>query len=751
MGGSTLLNPHVMTFRKRLALLSLLALALALVAAIRWVSNGRSSGHPPDVSVGLVAPATDIQLPSEDVAPLRDTRQSAAASEGFDAAAPGSHLAGKTTWGASIVMREDDHSVAGAALHIYLLSPNADNDVLVLVSDADGKVGPIEIEFDRHPAAEVHVEPGTQWASLTTTVHFTEGRDNHDVIALGSEASLEVRIVDALRAQPVSPASVDLYDAIRLVAEATCDTRGEARIPWVVAGGPFTVRPRAEGYVAVSWGWLAGPPESDLRLELVVAPVGVLFVRVQDESGRALENCEVGASLLSRSLPQTPGHSEVVAARWDPPREEHPFYRFSMLPCDVFLVVHARTADGYEGKVQVKLDASPGIAETTITVERGGGTSIQVLDDRGEPLGGVTLGFDKELFGIAEVLGTTDDGGRLSVTLQELWSGGELWAFKAGHALSWQTWTPELRHVLFRMALEGSVAGTVVDSQGRPQKLVQVTPLLGQLSEEHGLRQRRGQLLVQQSGGRARGTDASGAFSLNGLGGRWIDLYVRPPKSSSFEVREVLVGTRDLVVTIPDEATLGRERGIALSVAVFDRVSGAPVSGATVTAFHAPNGQAMSLKGGRGGTTETDGRVRVTFAEEGDYLVSVIADGYVPYKSAVIDYPIGEYAINVDLAPSCELEVVLMDASGGRVGAYWISAIDRSGATVFFEHAQDGGYMSGSAIETDVQGVARANRMSTGTLTLLVHDERGETSVVLLEQTVELIAGERTKVELRLP
>lgn len=185
MGGSTLGNSHVMTFRKPLALLSLLALTLALVAAIRWVSNGRSGGHPPDVGVGVVVPVTDIQLPSEDVAPLRDTRHSAAASEGFDTAAPGLHLAGKTTWGASIVMRGDDHPVAGVSLHVHLLSPDANEVELVLISGQDGEVGPIEIEFDRHPAAEVRVEPGPQWASLATTVQFTAGRDHHDTIALG--------------------------------------------------------------------------------------------------------------------------------------------------------------------------------------------------------------------------------------------------------------------------------------------------------------------------------------------------------------------------------------------------------------------------------------------------------------------------------------------------------------------------------------------------------------------------------------
>ena len=735
--------------KRRVTWFVLLTLTLATVVAVGVWLFGRDGTRRLDTDSAagpLHGTSRETAGPESDVAP------SAASYERIGVTSPGLTSAERTTWGARVVARDGEGALADVRLRVLLLSPEAANEEVVLVSGADGEVGPIEIDPDHHPAADVQVEPGPQWAALSMTVHFAAGQPNHDVLVLGPPATLSVRVVDAASDQPVRAATVEVRDALRLVAEAACDGRGVAQIPWSAAGGPFSVRPRAEGYAAVSWGVLAGPPDADRKLELVMAPAGLLLVRVQDEVGRALGGCEVDARLMSQSLPPAGAEWRSTAARWGRPHEEFPVYRFSALPCEVFLVVEARTADGCVGKALVRIDASPRVAEVTLTVECDQGTSILVLDDRGEPLPGATVGIDPSAGGGSSVLGATDDAGRLAATFPGPWSEVELWAVKSGYALGWQRWAPEQRQIVLQLSLEGSVAGTVVDARGRPQRLVRVTALVGERGDARGERALRGERLLRHTGGPARGTDSSGTFTLHGLGGRWVDLHVRPPKTSPFHVRDVLVGTQDLVVTIPDEATLGRERGIALTVGVFDLATGTPVSGASVTAFHTPEGQATGmLRSAGGSTTKADGRVRLTFVEEGPYFVSVTADGYLQHKTPIVDYPVGEHAESVELRPACQLEVVLVGPSGGRIGGYWISAVDPNGAPVVFGHAEGGGYQSGNSIMTDVQGVARANRMEAGRLTLEVRDGYGPDSNVVARGQVELTLGERTKLELSVP
>ncbi len=663
---------------------------------------------------------------------------------------PGSDLesarASATTWGARVVARGEMRTLAGVAVEVVLLSPDTLRQRVSLVSGPDGEVGPIEIDNQHFFAAEVRIEPGTLWAGLTVTLPLTTGRANHDVLELAPPAVLTVRVLDTVSNAPAQNAKVAVHDSSGLITESPCDTQGAARLQWKAAGGPFSIRASAPGYAAVSWAELSHPPSEDLQLELLLAPPGKLDIRVQDDQGRSLERCELTLNVMPEAL--TPAESPQVRAapaRWDPPAETNGVYSFASLPCQVPLVVRARTEDGLQGTVLARIPTAVAFAEITLTIAQAEGTAVWTLDAHRGPLGGTKLGMERE------ILGVTDELGRSVVALSESRRGKELSAFKSGYAFAWKQWTPEQRDMVYTMDLEGIIAGAVVDSAGRPQRLVRITPLLGSHEEERSTRQRRGELLLNHSGANAYGTDSAGEFAIHGLTTGWMDLHVRPPKGSPFVVRDVLVGTRDLVVTVPDEESLGRQQGLALTIAVFEKSSGAPLPGASVTVFNSPGGKAQALTGGRTKTTKSDGMARLTFAEDGYYLFMVSLEGYVSYQSDVVSYPVGQHRIEVGLSQSCELEILLLNASGIGQPSYWLSAVNSDGEDVSFEHAEGNTSSSRADIMTDVKGRARANRMSPGTLKLEVRAKHGRVGPPLVEREVELRPGERTEVDLRLP
>jgi 5-hydroxyisourate hydrolase-like protein (transthyretin family) len=728
-----------MANKKLLLLSTLIALAGGVYI---WL---QSRDNTPDL---LRTPGLERhdEMQVDEAVSLADVPEQSAARVGIEASSPRASRSGTTTWGAQVVERSGRRALAGVALRVTLLSPDATRQDVPLVSGADGEVGPIEIEVARYPAAEVRVDPGAHWAGTVVTVMFAAGRANHDVIDLAAPATVTMTVRDTVRDAPLPGAEVAVHDASGLVAQETCDAQGVARSKWQAAGGPFSLRPSAPGYSAVSWAELAHPPSADLGVELLLAPEGRLDVRVQDYDGHPLARCQVSANVMADAVASAKSHQvRAATARWNPPTEASGVYTFAALPCEAPLVLRAQTQNGLKGTALARISAATAFAEVTLMIGRAEGTVVWTLDEGGGPLGSAKLGIEEQ------VLGTTDEAGRAILAFQESQRARELWAFRSGYAFAWQQLAPQQLDLIYRLAREGTVAGTVVDSAGRPQRLVRIVPLLGDRNEERSTRHRRGESLVKLSGANASGTDSSGKFTIGGLVDGWIDLYIRPPKGSPFVVRDVLVGTQDMVVTLPDEETLGRKQGIALSVAVLDKASGEPVSGASVTAFHNPGGKAQSLKGGTSAKTKADGTVRLTGAEHGHYVLIVSADGYVPYAGEAVDYPIGEHRVEVELAQACELEVLLVDAGGVPQAGYWLSAVGGDGQAVPFEHVERGAQTSRDGIMTDVKGRARANRMSTGRLTLEVRTKHGREGRALLERQVELIGGERNEVELRLP
>lgn len=729
---------------KRLPLLIALALLVLGGSAYLWLqrqgrfteSAARSSpDHGGDGPGGIAA------LPP--AGPAGSEPQRVQLEPGASGSAPGV----RTTWSAQVVLREGRRPLAGAALRIKLLSPDASTEDLVLVTGDDGAAGPIDIPFERYQAAEVSVDPGPQWAGLFSTVLFAADRANHDVFELGPSTVLSVQVVDLSRNAPLPRADVTIRDANGVVSVATTDHEGLARFRWEAAGGPFSVDAAAHGFSSVSAGELARPPSSDQEVRLLLAPAGILRVRVQDEAEQALSGCRVTATLVDGALLAQPsvGEVRIMGARWDPPVEEPGAYVFSSLPCQTVIALRAEIPDGREARGLAQVLSPPGVGEATLTVSAGLGTEVWTFDDRGEPLAGVAVGMDQE------VLGTTDEIGHLTLALQDAKGGRELWARKSGYALGWQVWDPGETSMIYRLAPEKITSGTVVDSSGRPQKLVRITPLLGARDESRDARRRRGELCVSNSRERVAGTDSSGAFVLRGIGGGWIDLHVRPPKGSSFDVRDVLAGTQGLVISIPDDGALGREQGIALSVLVLDQASGAPVTGALVSAFQAPDAQSKSSKDTQSGKTKADGQARLTFALEGHYWVTAVADGYVPFSGPIVEYPVGNHVIEIELAPSAELQVSVVDGGGTGLEGYWISAQKATGAQVSFEHVERGTSSSRSEIMTGVDGQALANRMPAGRLILEVREERGRMGAALARKEIDLVPGERVEVELRVP
>ncbi len=655
-------------------------------------------------------------------------------------------LTTRTTWSAHVVAREDQRPLSGVTLRVKLLSPDMVTQDLVLITDDDGRAGPIDVDYDRYPAAEVRVDPGSHWAGHFTTALFAAGEANHDVIELASPVTFSVHVIDHPAGAPLSGAGVTVRDASGIVAREVSNAEGLARFPWTAPGGPFSIGAAADGFSAVFCVELARPPSSDLEVCLLLAQKGALNVRVQDEDRRTIDGCSVTADPVEGSLPPISPASSVrpVPARWDPPVEESGAYVLASVPCETILVVRAVLPDGRAGQEFARVPAPLGFADVTITIPGAAGTEVWTFDDRGATLGEVAIGAERK------ELGMTDESGRLNLALQE--PARELWAHKVGYALGWQPWAPGLASVIYNLAPERLTSGTVVDSSGRPQRWVRITPLLGAREEPYDARRRRGELVTSRGRANAARTDASGAFELHGLGGGWIDLHVRTPKQGSFEVEDVLVGTEGLVITIPDASTLGIEQGIALLITVRDEATGEPVKGALVTVFHAPDPASKSFKDGRTEETGADGTVRLTSAHEGHYKVAAVADGYVPFSAPITEYPIGEHAIEVRLVPAADLEVSLVNQAGIGLQGYWIRALGPHGV-VSFEHvdSSSGGEYSQSAIITDVEGRARANRMPPGTLVLEVYDGPGGKGAALVRKEIELIAGERTEVELKMP
>jgi hypothetical protein len=725
----------------------LAAVLLALLALSMWVwshelpaASGRGvadSDSAPAYSVGLgenegrVKPADDSA--GRDAVPALETPRAA-------------EDAPRTSWSGRLVARDSGAVLEGVTVRLLLLSPDAENQEEALLSRADGEVGPLVVQFSRFPAAELTVDPGPHWAGLRRMVAFSEGQAVDELIELAPPATVSVRVVDLARKRPVAGARVTAEATAGVVASSETDATGLARIEWTARGGPFVLAATAEGFSAVSEVELQAPPAADVTYELLLAPRGVLRAYVVDQDGRRLEGARVTARLIEGAL-QSDAAAEgqaTRAARWVAPREEEGAFVFDA-PCNVFIALRAAMPDGRAGTAFAKIAPPPNAADVRITVADSNGVEVWAFDETGSPRAGVTIGLD------TNELANTDESGRAVVALESSKTGGELWAFQIGRALAWQEWDAELTEVVFRVLPEATVEGTVVDSSSRPQRNVRVTPLIGPRADGRGARSRRGELVTAKLGKRSAGTDSTGAFALRALPSGHVDLLVRPPRGSPFEVRDVPTGTTDLRIELLDEVTFGRSRGIALTLTVLDADTRVPIEGAAVTVYHVPDAVTKQLTSGRTGSTARDGRVRVVFPDEGDYTARVLLEGRVPHIGDVIGYPQGEHDVEIRLESAAELHVSVVDAGNAGMSGYWVSAHRPNGETVQFAHVEQGGLSSSSESMTDVNGRIRANGMRPGTVELEVRKTYGRKGPPLVHREVELEAGGKVELTLMLP
>lgn len=652
----------------------------------------------------------------------------------------------RTTWEARVVRRGSGAVVAGATVVVHLLSPSSDPKLVRLVSDEQGEVGPIEIDVALYPAAEVSVPPGVDWSFTARTMHFAPHRPHRDILEVGPSASVAVRVVEAGSGLGVANADVSLEMGTGAVPLGNTDSRGLLVFPWAVPGGPFQLRAAARGFVPLERVELDHPPSEDREVEIRMAPEGRLRVSVLDAEQRPQADCLLDASTSWGLLGTSPASlgARTVPQHWDALQDSGSFL-FPAAPCGVELTVRAWTGSGSEGRVSVTVPPSTRFAEATITLAAAKGLRIQAVDAQASPLAGVTVSLG------AHLLGTTDEHGTLLADVPRTSREREFWAFKPGYAFAWVGRGSEDSDVVLRLYPEQRIGGVVVDSSALPQRLVRVSAMIGRPDEPRDVRQRRGEWMLERTSTRRTGTPASGEFALHGLPEGWCDIFVRPPKSSPFLVRDVPVGTSDLIITIPDETTLGRGKGLAFGVLVLDRRTGAPIRDAAVGAFLAQDLETKSATEGRWGRTRRDGRARLATALEGPYWIEVSADGYVPFSGSIEEYPPGEYDLEIELLPSAELEVLVRGPSGAALPGYWVSARDASLDPARFHHAQDGGLSSGPEIVTGADGIARANRMPEGPLILEVRQSPGREGDALLRHRVLLRAGERTRAELNLP
>ncbi|MCG8416672.1 MAG: carboxypeptidase regulatory-like domain-containing protein [Proteobacteria bacterium] len=421
------------------------------------------------------------------------------------------------------------------------------------------------------------------------------------VLRLRPAASVQVTVLAADTRTPLAGANVQLRGF--LTRTAATDSNGMAAITGVSAGF-YRVAAAAPGYATAHSRLLVGSAGATYKIELVArkgAPVSGL---VRDRNGIPIKGASVLYRSASEPFPSTHPRLDAVVTDADGR------FAFAALPAGTFRFTAQHTSYAPGESDPVTLTGATGVDHIEIVVDTGAVLAGRVVTENGEPAA------------FAAVRVSTASGRRQWTRPRQVFAGpdGEFEITGLARAPTtllalheratseiYQTdlsADPVQETIELVLALDGVIAGLVVDSSGEPVDGAQVRL-------RPGFRSRRLSLAeLWLRGMSTQITDAGGRFEFRGLADRTYFVQAKPAGS---EMRfRGFRGRTDAV-----EARLGdshirivlRARGsIAGKVAFPD--------GSPVTMF------SISTGGFRGGATpfvSKDGSFRLSDLEAGTY------------------------------------------------------------------------------------------------------------------------------------
>lgn len=292
---------------------------------------------------------------------------------------------------------------------------------------------------------------------------------------------------------------------------------------------------------------------------------------------------------------------------------------------------------------------------------------------------------------------------------------------------------------------EGGIEGRVVDAgDGSPVAGARVTARRVQTQDSSGW---LGRLVAQESGQSRETSREDGSFTFTRLDAGEFQLVVSPPRGDPGESGKRYGPSNPLVVEVrADEVVRGVELKLPAALALFGRVldaGGAPVSGAQLIATRA---QSQGLAGERA-SSNRDGDYRFEALSEGEYDLSVSADGFADTVASKVKVSSAQTApYDVTLVKGIEVTVRVTRAGRPVAGATGrLAPLEREGAVAGADVGRAISNLFAGKGVSDSAGVLELGMLAPGEYRLEV--QRG---LERYEEIVKLSNAERVELRARL-
>lgn len=620
------------------------------------------------------------------------------------------------------VIDDTEDPVAGATVIIDSNPPRT------VVTEADGSFAFDKLLGRRYTVA------ATSDAGVAGPVTATVNEDTEPVILRVKPAStVEVTVLDASSRRPVAGATVELRGLI--TSEARTGEDGVARLT-NAPSGRYQVAAWAEGHArAATFMFLAGGAATE-QVELLLKPGAAVTGKVVTEGGAPLAGAQVLYTGVSDWATQAHPRYDAVTTGADGA------FRIEAMPAGTFRFI-ARHADYAPGLSEpVTLDGRTEHGGVIIEAPEGAVLAGRVVDTAGAAVGWAEVRvaregarFERARQVVADEQGNFELRALPRATVKVVAASDAATSETLSFDLAAQQ---EKRGVELRLALDGRIAGIVVDSAGEPVEGAQVVAF----PDMRGGGRRRGPGAIdwQLRGLAEELSDAGGRFEFRGLEDGEYQVSARPPGSARrgwmFNRDGVAAKVGDTEVRI----VLERDGGIKGKVAYDD---GKP-----------PELFTVSTGGFRGGTpfSTVDGAFELGEIPPGTYTVT-IRGSFDEHRVADVEVAADRITdlgtINVRKGRYIAGRVV--DASGAPVEGATVSAgrmvFGTGSSTEAPGRMGPPGAQNVRRAATDARGEFRISGVGAGELTLVAdHEERGRSAGVIVPGSTDPTVG----VELRL-
>ncbi len=653
-------------------------------------------------------------------------------------------------WSAQLVGESTGAPIAAVRVRLELVKSGRRAGAVELVSDATGRLGPVDIDLRELDGARGSARAGRACGSFERELELRGGESIDEVWSVPSPPL--IRVVTLADERPLGGVRLTLSarDSAALLAEAVTSSAGRGELPAAVEITPFVLDAQLDGYCPSQRVVFFGGAEGEIDVVLELERSATVECRVSDSMRRPLS--EASARLYRSETYGAPERSdraryEFESSVWRAATESEGRVLWSAVPSGVRLSLQVELP-GYVSAF-VALDAlTPGERRRVdIELDEAGALRVLVVDRDGNPVPGATVGL-----GIRP-MGETDDAGACA---WKRWGDAErlfVWALRSGMAFGWIEHTPAPRTsapevVVVTLGPENAIAGWVEDESGRRQPQVRIVPALGPPIDTNVVpAPTPGSILVSQLLARATSpgpeSGSDGRFRLDGLPPGFHALRVIPPRGAPYDIDPVSTGVENLRIVLPGEGSPGP----VFDVLVRERVSARAISGARVQVWYAEPDTVgeytqKNASANKGATTDAAGRCVIAYPSAGWFWIDAQAGGYLPGETPVAHYAPGRATIVIELDVSGALEGVVRKPDGRGADGVWISLRGDNGELhTLHVIPPSGGRSTSQFLRSDKKGAFRVDALPAGPATIEVRAKHGPTAQLLHSEPIVVSAN----------